>query len=74
MEISREDVEFMDEAVKVFEEDPTVIFRISKDELSIALRWGAGNDCIKLYRLNGEYAFIANYTPQVSLKTIVQEG
>lgn len=58
MQITNEHLAFMQAAKTAFEQnDKQLTFR---DDIYIALRYGADNDCIRIFELGPEVAFFAN--------------
>ena len=59
-ELSKEHFVFFEEAITAFEEDEKLETYRDKDNEYIALRRGPNRDCVRVFRLDGEIAFLHN--------------
>lgn len=60
MQITREHLNFMEEAKTAFEENYRLETYRNENDTLIALRYGMDRDCIQIYKLDGEVGFFAN--------------
>lgn len=68
------DLEFIEECKEVFESDHRRVTNFSEDKTLIALRYGADNDCIRLFELGEEKAFFHNIMEKCPVETVKKEA
>ena len=59
-ELTIEHFNFFEEALTAFEEDEKLQTYRDKDNKFIALRRGVARDCVQVFKLDGEIAFLHN--------------
>lgn len=70
--IYQEDLDFLEEAKKGFNNDPRLETYRNREDTHIALRYGVDRDCINIYKLGEEVLFannIMNKGPSLEVKS-----
>lgn len=66
----QEDLDFFEDAKQAFESEFRQVTHTNNDNSLIALRYGADNDCIRIYRLGDEVAFLNNVMKKCPVETV----
>lgn len=67
MQITKEHLAFLDEAVDAFEDNDLLETYRNDEGKFIALRYGRGRDCVRIFELGYEIGFFANMFPEKAL-------